>query len=167
MTPDSTTPAFDIRERFVPAQRVVTLTRRVYVGQLGDFIREAGTRLTELAAERASGPSLVIFHGEVNADSDGPVEVCLPFAGALTVPEDVTVREEPAHTEAFVALTYAQFEFPDILRAYDATAEYARQRGERGSLSPREVYPVPWEGLQANDFAGEVAMPFVPRGETA
>ncbi|SMB89547.1 MerR family transcriptional regulator [Deinococcus hopiensis] len=159
------TQQFQVQERFVPAVRVVTLTQRVYVARLSDYIGEAGSRLAELAGEQASGPAFVLYHGQVNADSDGPVEVCLPVLGALTVPEDVTVREEPAHAEAFVALTRAQFEFPGILRAYDATNAYAREHGECGLLSPREIYPVAWEGLEADDFAGEVAWPFVPQRE--
>jgi len=153
---------FEIGQRFVPAVRVATLSRRVYVGGLSPFIEEAGGRLSHLLGEQAAGPALVLFHGEVNADSDGPVEVCLPLAGTLNVPEDVTVREEPAHWEAFVTLTRAQFEFPDILRAYDAVAGYAREHGGGCGLPPREVYPYPWAGLSEDDRAGEVAWPFTP-----
>ncbi|ACO47850.1 MerR family transcriptional regulator [Deinococcus deserti] len=160
------TQTFAIGQRFVPAQRVVTMPRRLYVGELSNFIGEAREQLGTLAGAQASGPAFVIFYGQVNADSDGPVEVCLPFTGVLTVPEDVTVREEPAHTEAFVALTREEFEFPGILHAYDAVARYAGQRGECEAFFPREVYPVPWKGLQADDFAGEVAWPFIPYGKT-
>ncbi|GAA5533538.1 MerR family transcriptional regulator [Deinococcus aluminii] len=157
------TTTFDVQERFVPAQRVATLTRRLYVADLTDFIGEAFDRLHTLLGGQGAGAGLVIYHGEVNADSDGPVEVCLPFAGSLSVPDDVTVREEPAHFEAFVTLTKAQFVFPDILRAYDAVFEYARHHGASGELHPREVYPVPWDGLGEHDPAGDVAYPFVPR----
>ncbi len=155
---------FDVQERFVPAQRMATLSRRVYVADLEGFIMEAFDRLYALAGGQAAGAGLVIYHGEVNADSDGPVEVCVPFTGALTVPEDVTVREEPAHHEAYVTLPKAQFVFPDILRAYDAVFEYARNHGTSGELHPREVYPVDWNTLEEHDPAGDVAYPFVPRG---
>ncbi|GMA14700.1 MerR family transcriptional regulator [Deinococcus metallilatus] len=155
---------FDVQQRLVPAQRVATLTRRLYVADLTDFIGEAGGRLHALTGAQTAGATFVIYHGEVNADSDGPVEVCVPFTGSLTVPDDVTVREEPAHHEAYVTLTRAQFVFPDILRAYDATCEYAKAHGTPGELSPREVYPVAWDGLSDNDPAGDVAWPFVPRG---
>ncbi|GAA5514622.1 hypothetical protein Dcar01_03378 [Deinococcus carri] len=157
------TQTFDVQQRFVPAQRVATLTRRLTVAELSDFIGEAGSRLVALTGERTAGAAFVIYHGEVNADSDGPVEVCVPFTGSLTVPDDVTVREEPAHTEAFVTLTRAQFVFPDILRAYDAVCEYAQAHGTPGGLDCREVYPVPWAGLTGNDPAGDVAWPFVPQ----
>ncbi|WP_019587402.1 MerR family transcriptional regulator [Deinococcus apachensis] len=161
------TMTYDVQDRFVPAQRVATLSRRLYVADLEGFIKGAFDRLYTLAGVQAAGAGLVIFHGQVNADSDGPVEVCVPLSGTLTVPEDVTVREEPAHQEAYVTLTKAQFVFPDILRAYDAVFEYARNRGSSGELHPREVYPmypVPWDSLEDHDLAGDVAYPFVPRG---
>lgn len=155
---------YDVQERFVPAQRVATLSRRLYIADLEGFILGAFDQLSTLAGAQAAGAGFVIFHGQVNADSDGPVEVCVPFSGALTVPEAVTVREEPAHMEAFVTLTKAQFVFPDILRAYDAVFEYARNHGTSAELHPREVYPVAWESLGEHDAAGDVAYPFVPRG---
>lgn len=154
---------FKIHERLVPAQQVATLTRRVYVADLPSFIEEAGDTLTALTGPRTSGAAFVIFHGEVNADSDGPVEVCVPYSGELTAPPEVTLREEPAHHEAFIPLTRAQFEFPEILRAYDATRQYVQQHGQCTALSPREVYPVSWSGLPEDAFAGDVALPFEPR----
>jgi DNA-binding transcriptional MerR regulator len=56
----------------------------------------------------AGAPFLVlIYHGEVSADSDGPVEFCRPVSAeqaekiAALYPE-LTLRSEPAHEEAFV-----------------------------------------------------------------
>ena len=52
---------------------------------------------------------ILIYHGEVSADSDGPVEFCRPVpadqteALATRYPE-LTLRTEPAHEEAFVRL---------------------------------------------------------------
>ena len=57
------------------------------------------------------GALFLIYWGEVNADSDGPVEMCKPVpareARALAehYPE-LTLRTEPAHQEAFVALPH-------------------------------------------------------------
>lgn len=160
---DTTMTHYEIQERFVPAQQVATLARRVYVADLPAFIEEAGTTLTDLTGPHTSGAAIVIYHGEVNADSDGPVEVCVPYRGELTAPPEVTLREEPAHHEAFVPLTRDQFEFPEILRAYDATRQYVQEHGQCTALSPREVYPVRWAGLPGNAFAGDVALPFEPR----
>lgn len=158
------TVTYDVQQRFVPAVRVATLSRRLDVAELQDFSAEAGDRLVALTGPQTAGAAFVIYHGQVNADSDGPVEVCVPFSGALTLPPDVTVREEPAHFEAFTTLTKAEFVFPDILRAYDATHAYAQAHGTLNGLSPREVYPLAWKTAGEDDPAGDVAFPFTPRG---
>lgn len=59
--------------------------------------------------EGREGASFLIFWGEVSADSDGPVEWCkpIPQAEARTLAEhypELTLRTDPAHREAFVAL---------------------------------------------------------------
>jgi hypothetical protein len=59
--------------------------------------------------EGREGAAFAIFWGEVSADSDGPVEWCKPIpesdakALASHYPE-LTLRTEPAHREAYVAL---------------------------------------------------------------
>jgi DNA-binding transcriptional MerR regulator len=62
----------------------------------------------------AGAPFLIlIYHGEVSPDSDGPVECCRPVSAeqaeqlAALYPE-LTLRVEPAHEEAFVHLGHAQ-----------------------------------------------------------
>ena len=56
---------------------------------------------------------ILIYHGEVSADSDGPVECCRPVPAdqaeelATRYPE-LTLRREQAHQEAFVHLGAAQ-----------------------------------------------------------
>ena len=61
-----------------------------------------------------SAPFLIlIYHGEVSPDSDGPVEFCRPVPAeqaeqvAALYPE-LTLRSEPAHEEAFVHLGQTQ-----------------------------------------------------------
>lgn len=62
----------------------------------------------------SGAPFLVlIYHGEVSPDSDGPVEFCRPVSAeqaeelAALYPE-LTLRSEPAHEEAFVHLGETQ-----------------------------------------------------------
>jgi DNA-binding transcriptional MerR regulator len=57
--------------------------------------------------EGIAGAAFLVYYGEVNQDSDGPVEFCWPVpqdqAGLLaaSLPE-LTLRTEPAHQEAYV-----------------------------------------------------------------
>ncbi|WP_188972049.1 MerR family transcriptional regulator [Deinococcus aerolatus] len=162
----SMTQHFDVQQRFVPAQQVVTVSRRLRVDELPGFIKQqllALTRQVTQAGAAVLGAPFVVFHGQVNDDNDGPVEVCVPYSGPLKPVGGLTLREEPAHHEAYVTLTRAQFDFPGILEAYDATCAYAAAHGQGGPLSPREVYPHDWDRLDDTDPVGDVAWPFVPQ----
>ena len=66
------------------------------------------------------GPVLVHFHGYVTRDSDGPVEVAVPFTGSVEPIDDLRVRISPAGTDAFLPVARADADFPGILRVYDA-----------------------------------------------
>ncbi|CAM3885957.1 Transcriptional regulator, MerR family [Deinococcus saxicola] len=157
---------FAVRQRSVPAQQVVTLSRRLRVDGLPSFIEQelkALPHCVEAAGARITGIPFVVYHGQVNEDSGGPVEVCVPYSGSLTPGGTLTLREEPAPAEACVALTKAQFDFPGILEAHDATCAHAVAHGQRGALSPREVYPHDWDGLNDTHPTGNVVWPFVPQ----
>ncbi|AWN22348.1 MerR family transcriptional regulator [Deinococcus irradiatisoli] len=165
MTQPSTSPTFTAQQRFVPEQRVATLTRRVFVGELQAFFEDSARVPQLLRAQGAepAGPMFALYHGEVNQDSDGPVEICFPYRGEAQAEGDVQLRSEPAHHEAYITLTKSEFEFPQILGAYDAAHAAATQLGECGQLSPREIYTADWPAAGPDDPVGDVAWPFVPR----
>jgi DNA-binding transcriptional MerR regulator len=136
-------PMYDVETRDVPVQDVLGITRSLTVKDLLPFIID-GTRELMNQVQRAGatlGPaSFVIYHGEVNEDSDGPVEVCVPFTGAVTAAGEAVRRTEPAHREAFTTITRAQTQFPGILDAYAAVERWIDERGVEMAGSPREVY---------------------------
>ena len=134
---------YEVKTRDVPDQDVISMTRSLTVGDLDAFLDGARTELSaELRRSGADqrGPWFVIYHGEVNEDSDGPVEVCIPYAGSVTPASEATLRREPAHREAYTTITGAQCEFPLILEAYAAVDGWIERNGLRMSASPREVY---------------------------
>ncbi|MHA0042058.1 MerR family transcriptional regulator [Deinococcus sp. PEB2-63] len=157
-----------VQTRFQPQQNVATLTRHVFVADLPAAIQGGmQTLLDHVAAQgTVAGAPFVIYHGEVNADSDGPIEICVPYSGAVTPAGDVALRVEPARHEAFVALTREQFEFPAILAAYDATCAHATALGTC-TLSPREVYAYDWDGAAPGEPVGDVAWPYEPATVTS
>lgn len=163
---DPMTRTHDVQTRTVPAQTVLTLQRRLLLPELSAFIGSAMDRLhAEVKAQNAevTGPPIVIYHGEVDADSDGPVEVCLPCSGSVQPTGDFTLRGEPAHEEAFVTVRKADFEYHELMTVYDAVDRYARAHGVRSGLPVREVYPYDWDAAGPDDPAGEVACPYAPK----
>ena len=98
--------------------------------------------------EGREGAWFLIYWGEVSADSDGPVEFCkpVPRAEAHALAEhypELTLRTEPAHSEAFVALglatgvTAAKWQL-----AFEALLAWKEEQGiedERLTLKPEDL----------------------------
>jgi DNA-binding transcriptional MerR regulator len=137
------TTVYDVEVRDVPELKLLTAERRLTVAELSDFIGAARREIVEaLAAEEASaaGPVRVIYHGMVTEDSDGPVEVAVPFTGSVEPVGDLRVRLQAPRREAVTGLTRDRAEFPGILGAYDAVARWADAAGLERTGSPAEVY---------------------------
>jgi DNA-binding transcriptional MerR regulator len=152
---------FEINTRELPEQKVLSLLKRLHVADLPAFLAAAENELRSHLLNSGlpvTGQTFVVFHGDVNEDSDGPVEVCVPFAGVLEPAGLMRVRLEPARKEAFVSLDAAQVEFPGILSAYDAVCRWIESNGLQIADSPREVYHAPLSG--AEPAGCDVAWPF-------
>lgn len=134
---------YDVRERDVPEQLVLAEKRALRITDLKKWLPDVMCRLAETAERHGGlgGDQFVIYHGEVNEDSDGPVEACAPVLSPAGLPADLVVRHEAAHREVYVTVTRAQLEFPQILSAYDAVADWIGAAGLSPAGSPREVYP--------------------------
>jgi DNA-binding transcriptional MerR regulator len=134
---------YTVETREVAQQPVATLRRSLTVGDLPAFIEDGFRRLEATlrnAETERAGAFFVVYHGEVNEDSDGPVELCLPFRGELSTAGEVIVRAEPAHREAFTTITRSQVAFPGILDAYAAVEGWIDREGREMAGAPREVY---------------------------
>jgi DNA-binding transcriptional MerR regulator len=155
--------ALRVCERWVPEQLVLTELRHVYLGQL-TWTREATARLVAKADRCGglAGSRFVIFHGLVSADSDGPVEVCVPVSRLPDDQAELAWRVEPAHHEAFIQVTNVNFEVPAILSVYDQLESWISAHGQARAGSAREVYVPGIEPLfaAADEHICDVAMPF-------
>ena len=121
---------FDVQSKKVEEQRYVSRTARVRVPELERFIT---TTIDELwSANDASAPAFAIYHGEVNEDDDGPVEVGVPIADGD--------RALPASEVAYTTVKGKQRTFPEIIGAYDPIARWAAANGRELAGSPREIY---------------------------
>ena len=74
-------PFGEIRQRQVPEQLVLTEQRHVQVEHLPSWIGAAMGRLMKSARRYGglAGDPFVVYYGEVNEDSDGPAEACVPI----------------------------------------------------------------------------------------
>lgn len=155
------TPMFTIVTRHVPAQRVMSIQRRLRAPETDPFVEEAKQAFTALLGGRTpTGPFTVIFHGIVDDESDGPIEAMLGCPDDVTPTAVVGIRTEPAHDEAYTTITKAQWAFPAILAAYDAVACSPEASARpRSPLSCREVYLAEPDDVGDDDPLCDIAFP--------
>jgi hypothetical protein len=154
-------PMFPIQTRHVPAQRVMSIQRRLRAPETDAFVTEAKAAFAaHLGGARPAGPFTLIFHGIVDNESDGPLEAVLGCPDNLGVTDLIGIRTEPAHDEAFTTITKAQWDYPAILAAYDAVAcspEVAAR--PRSRLSCREVYVAEPSAIGNDELICDIAFP--------
>jgi DNA-binding transcriptional MerR regulator len=129
-------PSYDITTRAIPQRTIVSISRHLYAGETGPFFADAFARLRSAAPglEGIAGCPYLIFYGEVSDDSDGPLELCRPVARHPDqAAEGVQVREEPAHTEAYIRVAMKDMGWPALAPAVDALEAWVR--GQRRELA--------------------------------
>ncbi len=152
---------FTIQQRDVPEQLVLTEQRHVKAAELPDWIRAAGSRLTTAAAGHGgiTGPAFIVYHGPVSPDTESLVEVCVPIRNGQGNGVDAALRREPAHREAYVRITKAQVQFPEIQQVYRAIADDLESKHIETTDSPREVYFKDFYTARPSDEVCDVAFP--------
>ena len=106
---------YEVKVRDIPARSLLCLLRHASTEQeVWDLGKEVIGMLRAQPVpvprtEGAAGAAFLIYYGEVNQDSDGPVEFCWPvpqdLAGQLAASfPGLTLRAEPAHQEAYIQL---------------------------------------------------------------
>jgi DNA-binding transcriptional MerR regulator len=121
-------PMYDVLTKQVDEQPYVSRSKRVLVPELPSYITETFAEL----GTAEGGPPFVLYHGAVNNEEDGPVEVCVPKAQGD--------KRLPAGEVAFVEISGSQCEFPEILGAYEAVYRWAKQNGREPDGPSREIY---------------------------
>lgn len=154
-------PMFHIETRHVHAQRVMSISRRLRAHETDGFVRDAKAAFAAHLGESApTGPFILIFHGVVSDDSDGPIEAALGCPETVLATDVIGIRTEAANDEAYTTITKAQWAYPAILAAYDAVAcspEATNRPGAR--LSCREVYLVEPDTITEDDLICDIAFP--------
>lgn len=126
-----------VHRRTVPEHAFVSRTVRTTAADLPTHIERAAGAL----ARRAGGDRdrrrglVVVYHGEVSWESDGPVEVRVPVVDGADAD-----GAEGAGVELFVDVPFGEVQFPTILRSFDAVRDAAGAEGRQPQGAPREIY---------------------------
>ena len=133
----------EVNVRNIPTQQVVSLTRHVKVPKLDATITHSISTLQKLLQKQnasARGAPFGIFHGAINEQEEGPIEICIAADGDLKTEGEVQIKQLAGGKAACVTMLGAQCDFPDILGAYDAAADWIQKNGYQMAESPREVW---------------------------
>lgn len=158
---EETAMTFEVQARDMPATQVVSITQRIKVEALGQYIQKSLLALSEFVQSQEgtlAGAPFGIYHGQVNHTDDGPLEVCFPAQGTFTAGSDVAVKEIPQGRVAIVRVTGEQCRFPEIIGAYDAAHDWITANGFEPAGPPREV----WNGPDEKGMM-EIAWPFAAK----
>lgn len=135
--------ALEVNVKTIPTRQVVSITRHVKVPKLEATIRESISAIRTLLQEQngtAADSPFGIFHGSINEQEDGPIEICIPADGNLKSDGDVQVKQLEGGSSACVMMVGAQTDFPAILEGYDAVADWIQKNGYQMAERPREVW---------------------------
>jgi len=158
---EATETGFTVETREVPEQCVLSTVRHVTVGELSHVLADESDRIVGLAMAHGGpvGFLFVIYHGPVDEERDGPVEVCMPIRPDVDIPDGVGTRNIPAYSEAYVRVAKSGVVYPDILDAYRAVERWCEEhRGGVGG-APREVYYPGFPQAAGDEIAAEIGFP--------
>jgi len=136
----------EVKVRDIPARSLLCLLRHASNQQeVWDLGKEVIGMLKAQPTPRvngAAGAAFLVYYGEVNEDSDGPVEFCWPvpqdLAGQLAASfPRLTLRTEPAHQEACVHLDQDATEAQWQAAGDSALAWVAEQQRQPSDLGLR------------------------------
>ena len=143
---------YEVATREMPERSLLCLKRNVDEQEMWAFGKEFIAIMRERPLpkiEGREGAMFCIYWGWPSADSDGPAEWCkpVPEAEARALPEhypELTLRTEPAHREAFVALPGPLVSGVQIQLAAESLSAWAQEqeqgiKDERLTLTPEDL----------------------------
>lgn len=140
--------SFEITVSDIPAQRIVAHLARVELKDWQTHIPKTLDKLrTHILTSGGSiaGDPICFYHGPINEEADGPVEICWPFAGTVEATDELSVRELPAHKLASHHAELGMSRFPNVLQVWDCVLDWAKSNEYYDSLpqgmGPYERWP--------------------------
>lgn len=123
-------------------QLIIAINKPLHVNALWSFFDDCRTRLSEFANGQPGleivGDAFAIFHGPVNQEDDGPVEVYFPVRGIAVPTGDIVLRELAGGLMATATGTPEQGKFPRVLEIYDAVTCWMNTNGYVMDGPPRQ-----------------------------
>lgn len=133
----------EVTTDLVPDRPVISLLRRLRVEDIDQVISTSVTSLREAAHDTGlgvTGDPFGIFHGPVDTDSSGPLEICLPVDDLAELTGDVRSYRLSGGLVASRRAVGEETDFPAILTLYDELHSWISQGGHTPVGPPRETW---------------------------
>ena len=143
LKPEANKMSLEVEVREIPAQQIISITRRHKVNGLSKQIEHDIGALFSLVNDygaRPNGAPFGIYHGPVNEQEDSPVETCLAVEGKVEGRGDIEAKQLEGGKAACVVITGDQCHYPELLGAYDAAADWIQKNGYETTQPPREIW---------------------------
>ncbi|HSC80736.1 MAG TPA: MerR family transcriptional regulator [Chitinolyticbacter sp.] len=128
-----------ITVRHSPALVVASVTRHVDIAGLDTAIRDGLSVLQGYGCPGQDVP-FGVYHGPVNSEQRGPIEICVPARPGSLPAGDVVLRELPACRLVTIDVRAEQARFPAILSAYEAVCDWIDEQRQTRAGPPREYW---------------------------
>jgi len=143
LRPEANKMNLEVVVKDIPTQQIISITRRHTVDGLGKQQEQDISALFSLADEqgvRPMGAPFGIYHGPVSEAEDGPVESCIAVNGKVEGRGEIEVKQLEGGKGASVTITGDQCHYPELLAAYDASADWIQRNGYEMVGAPREIW---------------------------
>jgi effector-binding domain-containing protein len=158
MSQDVITP-YDVTTRRLNAQQVAAVRRHTSMATIGEDVSR-GFSLIAAAVEsigaRPSGPPFLVFHGRIDDEIGGEIELCQPVDAAFTSIDDVYITTIPGSR---VASTIHRGSYDEVGPAYAAILTWMDENGREPAGPPREYYLNDPEMTKTEDLLTEITFP--------
>jgi len=135
--------SLEVNVKSIASQQVLSATHHIKVNKLDETIRKSVDAMYALLKEQnleAASAPFGIFHGAINEQEDGPLEICMPVNGAVKGNSKIQVKQLQGGQAACVMTVGPETDFPVILGAYDAAADWIQKNGHEMAEPPREIW---------------------------
>jgi DNA-binding transcriptional MerR regulator len=135
--------SFEVTIKSIPTQQVLSQTHHIKASKLDETILKTIETFRNLLAEQkleAASAPFGIFHGAINEQEDGPLEICMPVNGTVKGNGKIQVKQLQGGQAACVMTVGPETDFPVILGAYDAAADWVQKNGHEMAEPPREIW---------------------------
>ncbi len=137
--------SFEIQVKDMAAQTVVSHNAKVKIDDLQTHIRSTLDLLRShilAGGAKITGDPICMYHGPVNEEANGPIEICWSYNGSLEATDQIGLRSLPAHKLAYHHADADHSHFPNILQVWTAVIDWAKENGYDTMPQGLECYEI-------------------------